>query len=149
MGVREFTESGRGKQVSLALLAIATVALFLSIRSNLGESEAATTALTGYFVCTETGKPFQYRLREGDTLPVMSPHSGSKTGVMGELCYWTADGTIAPTPTVVLHNSSAGKPGPTFCPTCDRLVSQDNPPPVPGHAPAKRSEYKTALTAPN
>jgi hypothetical protein len=142
MGIREFTESRRGKQSAALLLVVAIGILLVSIRGNLGQSEAASTSRTGYFICTETGKTFQYQLSEGDTVPVMSPYSGSKTGIMGELCYWNVDGSIGETPTVVLHNSDARKAGPTFCPTCDRLVAKDNPPPVPNYAPVKRSEYR-------
>jgi hypothetical protein len=147
MGFREFTQSKVGRGLTIGLLGIAIVALAASIRSNLGESDAVEAANTGYFICTETGKSFQYTIKLGDTLPVMSPFSGRKTGVMGELCYWTPQGTIETTPTVVLLNESAGKPGPTFCPKCDRLVVKDNPPPVAEHVPVKRSEYRPRSSA--
>ena len=60
--------------------------------------------------------------------PVKSPHSGKETGYEPERCYWTADGKPKPEPTYVLLNAAVGKPGPTFCQDCKRLVVGLNPP---------------------
>src|SRR5687768_14071923 len=46
------------------------------------------------FVCAETGKPFYYTIKMGDSIPVMSPHSGKQSGYPAELCYWTPDGGV-------------------------------------------------------
>ena len=74
-------------------------------------------------------------------------NSGKKTGVPAEACYWTADGGTKKNPTWVLLNELAGKPGPTFCPDCNRLVVGHNPAPGPAGGaaiaklPPKRDDY--------
>jgi len=94
------------------------------------------------YICTETGKSFRHKNVLGETHPIHSPHSGRNTGVLAEPCYWTADGATRPEPTWVLLDESAGKPGPTFCPDCGRLVVGHNPPPRPGgKPPPTRQEY--------
>lgn len=97
----------------------------------------------GYFICSQTGKAFRHELTAGEAIPIYSPYSGSNTGYPAELCYWNADGTIKSTPTPVLLNSWIGKPGPTFCPDCGRLVVARNPYPSPNSKPPPtREEYE-------
>ena len=50
---------------------------------------------------------------------------------------------LKPEPTWVLVNEFVGRPGPTFCPDCGRLVVGHNPAPGEGvKAPPKQAEYK-------
>jgi hypothetical protein len=102
------------------------------------------------FICTETGKPFEHENQIGETLPILSPHSGKKTGVPAEACYWTAEGGTKTSPTWVLLNELAGKPGPTYCPDCKRLVVGHNPQPGPGiKTPPMREADPTLGTQPS
>ena len=140
--IRAFLEGDGGKITAVAVLLVGLVVAFFSFRSNLTNDIARTSARRTY-VCGETGKPFAHTLTVGETAPVKSPHSGKKTGYPGVECYWTPDGRIKSEPTWLLLNSTLGKPGPTFCPDCDRLVTPDSTLPVPGETPPPlRSQYK-------
>jgi hypothetical protein len=141
-GLREFLETKWGKGVAAALILIAAIAVFMSVRSNLGQSEAQAASRERIFICSKTGETFSLELREGMTMPVHSPYSDEDTGYSPELCYWTADGQISDEPTYVLLNKFKGEPGPTFCKTCNRLVVQDNPAPGPeSKPPPTQAEY--------
>lgn len=141
--MRDFFNSPAGKAVAILLVIAAGTGVYLAVRRNFGPSEAGLIARDRLFVCTKTGKAFEYRLGLGDTLPVPSPHSGARTGYPAELCYWTADGQIKPQPTAVLLNHYLGKDEPTFCPDCGRLVVGHNPVPRPGdEPPPTRATYK-------
>lgn len=101
-----------------------------------------------WFICTETGKPFRYAVEAGTKIPVPSPFSGKDTGMPAELCYWTKDGGFKEDPTPVLLNASVGKPGPTFCPDCGRLVIGNNPLPTEGaKPPPTQAEYAQRRTS--
>jgi hypothetical protein len=141
-GLREFLETKAGKGVAAALIFIAVIAVFVSARRNLGESEAEAASRERIFICSKTDKPFELELREGMTIPVRSPYSDEDTGYLPELCYWTAEGTISDEPTYVCLNKFKNEPGPTFCKTCHRLVTQDNPAPGPeSKPPPTEAEY--------
>jgi len=131
---RQWLKSRGGKLVvivaSIVLLAIAGVQIATFFRSSTPDSAFYTT-----YICTETGKPFRHKNKMGETLPILSPYSGKNSGMPAEGCYWTADGGIKSEPTWVLLNSSVGKPGPTFCPDCGRLVVGHNPKPGPNSKP--------------
>ena len=49
---------------------VAVVALAWSLKHNVGASEAAALSRVRTYVCAETGEPFAYELRAGDTSPV-------------------------------------------------------------------------------
>src|SRR5690349_10578922 len=83
------------------------------------------------FVDAENLKSFEKNIEIGETMPVASPFSGKHVGYPAELCYWTAAGKTKDEPTAVLLNSWVGKPNPTFCPECGRLVVPHNPRPRP------------------
>jgi hypothetical protein len=143
--VREFLNSGKGRLVGWGGVTLAAIALLFSLRGYFGDSPAAAASKDRLFICSQTGKTFQYDLKVGDVMPVPSPHSGSNTGYRAELCYWTADGQVKENPTPVLLNEFSGKSGPTYCPECGRLVRAHNPRPEPGdHAPPKQSEMKSS-----
>lgn len=126
-----------GALIAVALLGLAVYITVTSLGSSTPDDAHYTT-----FICTETGKPFRHRNQMGDEQPILSPYSGKNTGVPAEACYWNADGTIKEKPTWVLLNELAGKPGPTFCPDCGRLVVGHNPPAFAGiDPPPTRAEY--------
>lgn len=133
--LRDFFKTSAGKSAAVALSVVALVACFFSVRSNLGDSEAAANSKDRLFVCAATGKTFYKELEIGMQIPVESPHSGKPTGYEAELCYWTKDGQIKNDPTPVLLNGHAGKAEPTFCPDCGRRVTPLNPAPSTGQRP--------------
>ena len=127
------TKAGRAVGVCLGVLGLAVIVW--AAKDMFGASEGAVESNERWFVCAETGKPFRYELKEGDSIPVYSPPSGKRTGYPAELCYWTKEGTVKDTPTPVLLNETIGKSGPTYCPECGRLVVGHNPRPQPGSRP--------------
>jgi len=141
--VRKFLASSAGKVTGilcvLALLAIS----FFSLRGFIN-GETPPTAFYTTYICTETGKSFRHENQIGETIPILSPYSGKTTGLPAEACYWTPSGGILTEPTWVLLNSQLGKPEPTFCPYCGRLVVQRNPMAQAGHAPPPTREEWTA-----
>jgi len=87
------------------------------------------------FIDAETGRTFHIKMGPGMTIPAISPFTGRATGYPAVFCYWTKDGGQKTDPTAVLMHSYIGKPEPTFCPDCDRLVVRGNPRPKPGMTP--------------
>ncbi len=145
--LREFFETTAGKITSGVLICVGLLIAFLSMKSNLGEGDAAAISRSRIFVCSETGKSFTKEIDLGDSIPMVSPFSGKPTGFPAELCYWTSDGTPTDEPTAVLLNSYAGKSEPTFCPDCKRLVTARNSVPSPdGTPPPTETEYKNQRT---
>lgn len=130
----------------IVVIVLATVVVAVKVmRGALAPPPAIQVAETRIFVDSETGKSFTARLTAGMTIPITSPYTGRKTGYPAELCYWSKDGHIMSDPTPVLLNSYLGKPGPTFCPYCGRLVVPHNPMPHPGSRPPPTlAEYKAA-----
>lgn len=114
---------------------MAVLALIWVVWGMIGPSDAARSASADTtFICATTGKTFSGSLA-GQTVPVLSPHSNQNTGYPAEFCYWTAEGTLKSEPTPVLLNSYVGKPGPTFCPDCRRLVLPRTAKPAEGATP--------------
>lgn len=131
-GLREYINSSRGRNSVIVVVLVGLLALILSTIFSRNSVEAQVDQR--WFVDSTNMQPFRHSLREGEAIPVTAP-SGGKTGYPAELCFWTADGQIKKDPTPVLLNSWLGKPGPTFCPDCGRLVVPHNPLPVQGMKP--------------
>ena len=144
LGIRERLNQS-GKLGTGAIVAGFLLVLFLAYfvyRNTFGPSLAARMGSERVYVCVETGKSFSYTPGENELYPVMSPHSGKKTGFPGEACYWTKDGKIKTEPTWVLRNSFKKVKGPTFCPECDRFMDPNAGPVVAGmDPPPTREEY--------
>jgi hypothetical protein len=139
-GVREFLEKPAGKVVAIALVVVALGAVVYVVLTS-GGSSAASQVNRLWFVDSQTGKPYQRTPALGERVPVASP-SGN-TGYPAELCFWTKDGKPKAEPTPVLLNRWVGKPEPTFCPDCGRLVVGRNPPADAGRRPPPtEAEYK-------
>jgi len=144
--IRRFLNTGGGRIAGIVLCVAALVVVVWSFKDNLGDTEAEAASKDRYFVCSETGKSFRATIKPGMMIPIESPYSGKKTGYEAALCYWTSAGGLKKDPTPVLMNETVGKKGPTFCPDCHRLVSPNNPPPMPGvKPPPTEAEYKTFL----
>jgi hypothetical protein len=146
-GTRDFLASTPGKLLTFALAGVAIlVAAFLVWRS-FGPSAEVVDANTRYFVDVKTGKSFRRELKAGMRVPIDAP-SGEKTGYLAELCYWNTDGSQRTEPFAVVLNSAVGKPEPTFCPDCGRLVVGHNPAPTEGRKPPpKKDEYTPRRSA--
>jgi len=146
MGMMEsLGKSTLGKVMLGVVLVAAAFLCFVELRGFFGVSSAAAIANDRIFICSETNKTFHVNLEDlvGKSFPVYSPLSGKNTGYPAELCYWTADGKQKSDPTPVLLNSFIGKPEPTFCPDCGRLVVAHNPIAQPGATPPPtRAEYE-------
>jgi hypothetical protein len=129
------------KVLTIGITAIAIVIAGWFIWRAFSTPSYVVNANTRWFVDTETGKPFQDELKAGTRLPIRAP-SGKQSGYLAELCYWNADGSHRKEPSKVVLNSSLGKPEPTFCPDCGRLVVGHNPAPGPNSKPPpKKEEY--------
>ena len=152
--MREFLRGRAGVVVGAALLVLAAVVLFSVLKSPSGEPGFMSGEVV--FVDATTGKGFNHDLVKGETVPVIAP-SGQKSGYPAELCYWTTSGDIRKDPYPVLLNMTVGKPGPTFCPDCGRLVVARNPvatvgmkpPPTKDEYEKSHSASKTATNGPN
>jgi hypothetical protein len=129
-GLRQWI-AGRGG-LALAVVLLAASGLYV-ISWFRGQPDL--TAAERNFICSETGKAFAYRLKEGDREPVMSPYTKRPTGYRAEKCYWKREtgpgGEVLwkakKTPTLVLLNRYKGEPEPTLCPDCGRVVKPHNP----------------------
>ena len=124
------------------ILAIGAIGVAVYIVKNSLFSSVVTEERTRWFVDAATGEGFRHELQVGESIPIVAP-SGNKSGYPAELCYWTKEGTPKADPTPVLLNSYIGKPEPTFCPDCGRLVVGRNPVPKPGmRPPPTREEWE-------
>ncbi|HEY7086623.1 MAG TPA: DUF1206 domain-containing protein [Tepidisphaeraceae bacterium] len=138
-GLRQFLQTSGGQVLLIGGLIIALGLAVYAVVSNLGPGEAGKISRDRMYIDAATGKPYEHTLKPGDSVPTDAP-SGGKTGYPAELCYWTKDGKIKQDPTPVLVNARMGKPGPTFCPDCGRLVVMHNPPPLEGNKPPPTKE---------
>ncbi len=90
----------------------------------------APSANSRVYICAETGRTFVREVEAGETEPVESPFSGKKTAWIAESCYWSRNGSAKVAPSYVLLNERIGRPGPTICPDCGRIVVGHNPRPA-------------------
>jgi hypothetical protein len=125
MAIKDFLQQSGGKAVGVgfALLAIGVMGWMLLVP----DAASSLADDTNYRIFIDAdGNTFRHRLVPGEAAIAKGPTG--KDAVPAELCYWTKDGKPKPTPTPVMLNSLKGKPEPTFCPDCDRLVRPLNPP---------------------
>jgi len=142
-GLREFFDSSTGKIAATVFGLLALIIAGVAMWRSFGTSEPGVLSTDRVYIDTETGKTFNYTIKAGDLSVVKSPYSGKNTGVEAERCYWTKDGKPKKDPTYVLVNQKIGKPGPTFCPDCGRLVVPLNPPATTtGPPPLTKEEYE-------
>ena len=138
--MREFLQKPAGKIIAVVVVLIGLGAIGYSM---FGGADVVSQARDQIFVDASTGQSFPHELIKGEVPPVMAP-SGKKAGYPSEKCFWTEDGHVKATPDYVLMNDFIGKPGPTFCPVCHRLVVAHNPPAVDGaKPPPTMAEYAT------
>ena len=125
---RKLLAGGAGYIVAGVIVLLAIGLTIYSVRANFGPTDAVAYTQKRMVVCSKTGKSFEVKLEPGMTFPVKSPYSGENTGYLAEeVCNWTEGGQVGSTTTYLLMNKTRGKSGPTFCPTCHRLVVRNNP----------------------
>jgi hypothetical protein len=137
---REFFESKQGRFTAIAIVLLGIAAAGWSIWRSVRTDPSISVLESPLFIDSVTGQTFHMKLEAGMHVPVKSPYTGENTGYMAELCYWTKDGHVKSDPTPVLMQQDLGKPGPTFCPDCGRLVVYHNPMAVEGHTPPPTQE---------
>lgn len=113
-----------------AILATGVIAASVAsmVRSPVAALNASTRTKT--LICAETDQVFRdRRCPPGATFPALNRRTQRRTLYPAERCYWNADGSVRPTPTLVLLNQYRDVPGPTLCPDCGREVTPRNPMP--------------------
>ncbi len=134
-GFREFLRKPWGKIAGIVfVLAMLGVAGYV-VRGFFLPDSTVAAANSPLFIDAETGQTFHQTLEDGMKIPLKSPFTGKYDAYKAELCYWTKDGKPKTEPTAVLMNDDVGKPGPTFCKDCGRLVKHHNPAPGPNSKP--------------
>jgi len=114
--------------VSAFLFVVAGLVLWWRLSGKKPEDIAAVRI----YMCSETGKIFEHRIREGEEEPIESPHSGKKSGYLPEACYWTKgpDGKykakLKPTYVILETKLTPGVKKKTICPDCGREVTGHN-----------------------
>ena len=122
---------GRRRAIAISSGLLGLVALALGIRLVLPHGASpASDSRTRVVMCVETGEVFEaFVVRDGDPPPWEHPHTGRRTLLIPEKCYWTREGKAKIHPTYILLNESRGIEGPTICPDCGRTVVVHNPMP--------------------
>lgn len=131
----------------MLLLVIGLLVAGYVLWTSLGGNEAEAEGRYRTFVDAETQQPFKVAVNDALTVPAENPSTGKKTGYPAEFCVWTKDGKIKAERTPVLLNEYIGKPGPTFCPDCGRLVVSRNPIYPPDNKTAKAPPLKAEYMA--
>jgi hypothetical protein len=124
-------------QTVLALVGgiIAVAIAVFAIRSYLLDSGTPGDPNLTIYVDSINGQSFSHRTKVGESVPIVSPLTNQKTGYPGVPCFWTKDGHLRKDPFWLILNSALGKPEPTFCPDCGRLVRPRQPAPKAGDRP--------------
>ena len=140
--VRDFLSSGGGKVASIAFVAMCLGLGVYSALSFFGDSEAVASSSDRVYINAKSGEQERHTLTIGFKAPPDTYEA--------ELCYWTKDGKVASNPTYVLTNEAQGKPGPTFCQDCGRLVVPLNPPASTiNPAPLNKAEWEARRGKPS
>lgn len=142
--MQKLLEGKGGPIIAAIVLLIAAFTVYFLVFSKDGMSSVADDTANPYFI-DETGATFRAKLSLGENAEIKNPKTG-KPGYRVEWCWWTKDGKKRPEPFPVLLNEYQGKPGPTFCPDCERLVVPHNPQFLEGapdpKLPPLKSEYR-------
>lgn len=110
----------------IALLAGCAGLYFFVFGNNAGADLAADVNNPEFI--DEDGNVFRHKVDVGTDGTTIKGPSG-KQGYPVEYCWWTKDGKIRETGFPVLLEEWKGKPGPTWCPDCNRQVRPNNPRP--------------------
>lgn len=110
---------------SVLVLAWVTISAVSSWRNS---PEVQSRTMTVVDIDTHEVIP-EYVAGRGKSVPFTNSKTGKATLYPAEACYWTKDGKAKFPPTFVVLEERMGKPGPTRCPDCGRVVKLYNPPP--------------------
>jgi hypothetical protein len=141
--MKQWLRSSNGMIVAVVVCVAAICWAAVEVRSVVHDDKPGDPNLVMY-VCSETGKAFPHRNVVGEQIPILSPYSGKNTGYPAVACFWTKDGQVKDDPTWVLMNNQVGKPEPTFCPDCGRLVNPQWFKPTAGSKPPPTREQYMA-----
>lgn len=129
MALTNFLTSKPGKIVTIGLIVLALgVIVYVTFWPD-DHSNLVADVNTQTWIDTD-GNVFRKKLVAFEPPDAKGPNG--KAAFRAELCYWTKEGKTKTEPTPVLLNSNIGKPEPTYCPDCGRLVTPLNAPPMPG-----------------
>jgi len=120
----------RALMVAGSILAIIASIAFIAYQIFPSSVSAGAESRRRTLIDAETGEVFEdFPIRDGDRQPWTNPKTGKPSLFPAERCFWTRDGKAKLTPTWVLLNRYANKPGDTICPDCGRRVVPHNPAP--------------------
>jgi hypothetical protein len=126
--------SGRQRKLIIVAAVIFVVAGGVAWYMLRGKT-AADMAAVRIYMCSETGKAFEHKIREGEEEPIESPYTGKRTAYIPEACYWTKgpDGQwkakLTPTYVILESRLHPGTRKKTICPDCGKEVRGHNPMP--------------------
>lgn len=116
------------------------------IAAGISPSAAERASNDPTFIDSVTGHVFQHAVHVGETMPVLSPFTGRRTGYPVAWSWWSKSGHVLTKPQPVLMNSWIGKGGPTFAPGSGRLVYPMESRPLPGaRPPPTKRQYEADL----
>ncbi len=97
-----------------------------------GGPDLGSNSLYREVVDSKTNEAFtNFPIGENTSYPYTNPKTGERTLFPAERCYYTRDGKVKATPTLVFvkqyENENAGE---TMCPDCGRPVVRHNPAPA-------------------
>ena len=133
----------KDQRFQIGVIAIAGIFGIWRVVTALAPSAAQRASDDPVFIDAVTGRTFHATVHVGETMPVMSPYTGRKTGYPVAWSWWSRSGKPLVKPQPVLMNSWIGKKGPTFAPQSGRLVYPMETKPYPGERPPPtRKEYQ-------
>lgn len=140
--------SGRQRYLIIASAVLFVIAGGVAWYMLSGASPADVAAVRIY-MCLETGKTFEHKIREGEEEPIESPYTKKPTGYIPEACYWTKgqDGNwkakVTPTYVILETKLHPGSRKRTICPDCGKEVRGHNPVPSQVQMQAAKDEAAT------
>jgi hypothetical protein len=148
--LRKFLSSPQGLAAGVVVVLLGLVAAGMSLKKNMTAYNPTGDDRVMMDSGTNPPTPFHVSVVPGKSLPAVGP--SGKPAVPAEECYWTKDGKPKTEPTYVLVEEAVGRPGPTFCPECGRLVTQHNRasdvPPITKDEWLKRQAARASKTGP-
>jgi hypothetical protein len=115
--------------IAVFVVALGALSYVLWTSISAYRNDPARAAFTLTLMDIETREVFHLPIKAEEHLPFTNPKTGHKTLYPVEACYWTKDGKAKLEPTLVVLEETMGKPGPTKCPDCGRIVRHMNPQP--------------------
>jgi hypothetical protein len=138
----------KDRRFQIGLISLAVVFGLWRLVAALSPSAAQRASDDPVFIDAVTGKTFRAALHIGETIPVISPYTGRKTGYPAAWSWWSRSGKPLRKPQAVLMNKWIGKSGPTFAPLSGRLVYPMEARPYPGERPPPtKTQYEQEIVS--